>query len=79
MYAYHYQDVDYSLIFRYDNAAHRPARSQPEHKHTPSGIEEDRIFKRTFQVPRRHGSARGVDGEPRAAGQKEGAGRKGLI
>jgi len=24
MYAYHYQDTDHNLIFRYDNAAHRP-------------------------------------------------------
>ena len=39
MYAYHYQDANHRLIFRYDNAAHRPALSQPEHKHTPSGIE----------------------------------------
>ena len=39
MYAYHYQDADDSLIFRYDNAAHRPALPQAEHKHTPSGIE----------------------------------------
>jgi hypothetical protein len=39
MYAYHCQDADYNLIFRYDNAAHKPALPQPEHKHTPSGIE----------------------------------------
>jgi hypothetical protein len=39
MYAYHYQDADHSLIFRYDNAAHRPTLPQPEHKHTPCGIE----------------------------------------
>ena len=39
MYAYHYQDANHRLIFRYDNAAHRPALSQPAHKHTPSGIE----------------------------------------
>ena len=38
MYAYHYQDADHNVIFRYDNAAHRPALPQPEHKHTPSGI-----------------------------------------
>lgn len=25
MYAYHYQDAEHNLIFRYDNAAHRPA------------------------------------------------------
>jgi hypothetical protein len=39
MYAYHYQDAAHQLIFRYDNAAHRPALPAPEHKHTPSGIE----------------------------------------
>ena len=25
MYAYHYQDADHNLIFRFDNAAHKPA------------------------------------------------------
>jgi hypothetical protein len=39
MYAYHYQDADHNLIFRFDNAAHKPALPQPEHKHTPLGIE----------------------------------------
>ena len=39
MYAYHYQDAHATLIFRYDNAPHRPALSQLEHIHTPSGIE----------------------------------------
>ena len=39
MYAYHYQDADHNLIIRYDNAAHKPALPQPEHKHTPLGIE----------------------------------------
>ena len=39
MYAYHYQDMNSNLIFRYDNAAHKPALSQSEHKHTPAGIE----------------------------------------
>jgi len=39
MYAYHYQDADNNLILRYDNAAHRPALPQPEHKHTRSAIE----------------------------------------
>jgi hypothetical protein len=31
MYVYHYQDADQALLFRYDNAAHRPALPQPEH------------------------------------------------
>jgi hypothetical protein len=39
MYAYHYQDDQKKLIFRYDNAAHRPALPQPDHKHTSSGVE----------------------------------------
>jgi hypothetical protein len=39
MYAYHCQDVDHNLIFRYDNAAHKPALPQLEHKHTSFGIE----------------------------------------
>lgn len=39
MYAYHYQDGNKTLIFRYDNATHRPALLQAEHKHTPSGVE----------------------------------------
>lgn len=39
MYAYHYQDSNKVLIFRYDNAAHRPALPQTNHKHTPAGIE----------------------------------------
>jgi len=39
MYAYHYQGVDKELIFRYDNAAHRPRLPQAEHKHTPASVE----------------------------------------
>ena len=39
MYAYHYQDTNHNLIFRYYNATHKPALPQPEHKHTPLGIE----------------------------------------
>jgi hypothetical protein len=38
MYSYHYQDGDGQLIFRYDNAAHRPPLPAPEHKHTHGGI-----------------------------------------
>lgn len=38
-YAYHYQDVNKALRFRYDNAAHRPVLSKPDHKHTVQGIE----------------------------------------
>ena len=39
MYAYHYQDLEHNLIFRYDNAVHRPALPQREHRHTRLGIE----------------------------------------
>jgi hypothetical protein len=38
MYASHYQDADKGLLFRYDNAAHRPPLPQAEHKHTPAGV-----------------------------------------
>ena len=33
-YAYQYQGRDGELIFRYDNAVHRPALGFKEHKHT---------------------------------------------
>ncbi|MCK4823233.1 hypothetical protein KA005_46180 [bacterium] len=36
-YAYQYQDRDGGLIFRYDNAAHKPALGFKEHKHTSTG------------------------------------------
>lgn len=36
-YAYQYQDRDGNLIFRYDNAAHKPALSSPGHKHISGG------------------------------------------
>ncbi len=38
VYAYHYQDAQGNLIFRYDNAAHKPPLPQREHKHTSSGV-----------------------------------------
>jgi hypothetical protein len=39
-YAYHYQDAQNQLIFRYDNAPHHPEIStHPHHKHTPQSIE----------------------------------------
>lgn len=40
MYTYHYQDADNRLIFRYDNARHRPPLLTPEHKHTPEQVVE---------------------------------------
>jgi len=36
-YAYQYQDRDGDIIFRYDNAAHRPMLWFKEHKHTKDG------------------------------------------
>jgi len=36
-YAYQYQDRTGELIFRYDNAVHRPALRFKEHKHTKDG------------------------------------------
>ncbi|HOU15376.1 MAG TPA: DUF6516 family protein [Anaerolineae bacterium] len=38
-YAYHYQTAETALIFRYDNAAHRPMLPYADHKHTPDRIE----------------------------------------
>ena len=38
MYAYHYQDANARLVFRYDNAAHKPPVSRAEHKHTAEGV-----------------------------------------
>ena len=40
-YAYHYQDANDELIFRYDNAPHHPTVATfPHHKHTKTTIEE---------------------------------------
>ena len=39
VYAYHYQDAAQQLVFRYVNAAPRPALPQLTHAHTLSGIE----------------------------------------
>lgn len=38
-YAYQYQDREGNLIFRYDNAAHKPKLGMPEHRHSPDGID----------------------------------------
>lgn len=38
MYSYHYQDADEHLVFRYDNAHHRPTLAFLDHKHTLGGI-----------------------------------------
>ncbi|MFN8494833.1 MAG: DUF6516 family protein [Caldilineaceae bacterium] len=38
MYAYRYQNAAQELVFRYDNAVHRPPLTGREHKHTAAGI-----------------------------------------
>lgn len=38
MYVYHYHDADRRLIFRYDNARHRPPLPVREHKHTQDAV-----------------------------------------
>jgi len=38
MYTYHYQDVHAQLIFRYDNANHKPPLVFITHKHLPDKI-----------------------------------------
>ena len=38
MYTYHYQDTGNQLIFRYDNALHKPALPSVAHKHLPTQI-----------------------------------------
>jgi hypothetical protein len=38
MYAYHYQDSKKTLVFRYDNAAHRSPLPLTKHKHTASTV-----------------------------------------
>ena len=39
-YAYHYQDANGQIVFRYDNAPHHPeVTTHPHHKHTPNAIE----------------------------------------
>ena len=40
MYTYHYQDASNQLVFRYDNARHRPPLRSLEHKHTPGQVVE---------------------------------------
>lgn len=38
MYTYHYQDAEKQLIFRYDNARHKPPLASPDHKHLPDRV-----------------------------------------
>jgi hypothetical protein len=37
VFSYHYQDSNARLLFRYDNAAHKPPLSYSCHKHLPTG------------------------------------------
>ncbi len=37
-YAYQYQDREGNLIFRYDNAAHKPKLEMTEHRHSSDGV-----------------------------------------
>jgi hypothetical protein len=39
MYVYHYRDRDTTLVFRYDNARHRPLLPQREHVHRATGVD----------------------------------------
>jgi len=38
-YAYQYQNRNGDLLFRYDNAAHKPKLDRPEHRHSPDCID----------------------------------------
>jgi hypothetical protein len=38
MYVYHYQDSYDKLVFRYDNALHKPTLPFTEHKHLQNNI-----------------------------------------
>ena len=38
MYAFHYQDVNGRLLFRYDNASHKPSLDFIDHKHIDEQI-----------------------------------------
>ena len=40
MYVYHYQTADKKLVFRYDNARHRPPLPSREHKHVADQVME---------------------------------------
>lgn len=39
MFSYHYQDTLHRLVFRYDNARHRPPLAAGSHKHVPQRIQ----------------------------------------
>jgi len=49
-YAYQYQDRDGQLIFRYDNAVHRPALSYKDHKHSGDGTISEAVLPDIFDL-----------------------------
>jgi len=42
-YSFHYQNKDDNLIFRYDNASHKPQLSFKDHKHLQNNILPSKI------------------------------------
>lgn len=42
-YSYHYQDKKREMIFRYDNAKHKPSLGFDDHKHAIQGISPTKI------------------------------------
>lgn len=42
-YSFHYQDKDNKLIFRYDNASHKPKLDYKDHKHVGQDIYEAEV------------------------------------
>jgi len=42
-YRYHFQDKKNKLIFRYDNAAHRPALPFADHKHSGNAVRQSEV------------------------------------
>lgn len=42
-YVFHYQDTGNTMIFRYDNAAHRPALPFADHKHSGNYVRQSEI------------------------------------
>ena len=49
-YAYQYQDRNGRLIFRYDNAAHRPVLGFNEHKHSSDGTIHKAVLPDIFDL-----------------------------
>ncbi len=49
-YGYQYQDREKRLIFRYDNAAHKPKLKPETHKHKADGTIEDAILPDIFDI-----------------------------